>query len=262
MLNNRRTRKATLALESLDDRVVPSAMNAKLAAHAQLQARLTLRHEQQMHILEAREARLQERMEARTAARAAAFANRHHFMMGPAVHFSARPHSATINHMILRLPNGAISGKSSFAGGSSTGSASSGGQSSTGSSSSSSIGTQNDGGSTSAEHSLPANVDQNLGKIYQEYQDYVSGGSSGTFTSSESVIIFIDGTNVGINAHGNGSGSFDAYVAALTGLGMQVQATDSNSLNVSGMIPISALPDAAKLSQTFSISPMYKPRFA
>jgi hypothetical protein len=116
-----------------------------------------------------------------------------------------------------------------------------------------------DGGSTNNESTLPANLDQNLDKIYNDYQDYVSNGSSGTFTTSESAIIFVDGTNVGINAHGVGGVAFQTYVADLTALGMRIQASDANTETVSGMIPISALPQAAGLPQTLSLSPMYKP---
>jgi hypothetical protein len=109
---------------------------------------------------------------------------------------------------------------------------------------------------------LPPNADQALSTIYQQYEAYVAGGSDGSFTSSESTLIYINGTNVGIDAHSNGSGSFSTYVSSLTSLGMQVQASDARTGTVVGFIPISALPNAATLPQTLSLTPMYRPHLS
>jgi len=258
MLNKRQNRKATLTLESLDDRIVPSAMNSHLGA--QLQARLALRHEQQMHM---REARLHAGLGAQAGARAASMAQRHQFAFGMHANPTANLHWGAANRQSVRLPIGmgraiprfANPVASNFTGGS----VSIPGPTHSSSPPKTSVAPPNSGGSptTSAEHTLPSNVDQNLDKIYQEFLD---SGSSDSFTSSEAAFVVIDGANVGIVAHGNGTGSFDAYVAALTSLGMNVTSTDAKTFNVSGMIPISALPDAADLGQTFSLSPMYRPR--
>lgn len=110
-----------------------------------------------------------------------------------------------------------------------------------------------------AQQPLPANVDQGLGTIYAQYQEFVSGGGTGTFAPSGAFMIVVSGSDVGITAHGNGTGDFSAYVAALTGLGMQVQASDANTATVVGLIPINNLPNAATLAQTLSLTPLYKP---
>lgn len=263
MLNKRRTRKAAFALESLDDRIVPSAMSAQMGGHAALEARLALQAEHRVQLMEAREARLHARLEARAALMAA---RHNHVAVRPSI---GLPLHMGGQHVVMRNMfgggvNGSTTGRTGAVAGPAGGSISPVGQqqSGGGGATSSPTNTQNPGGgTTNNEKSLPQNVDSNLDKIYQDYQNYVSNGSSGTFTTSESAIVFVSGTDVGINAHGNGSGSFDAYLAALKGLGMQVQASDSNHETVSGMIPISALPNAATLSQTFSLSPMYKPKF-
>lgn len=260
MLSKRRARKATIALESLDDRIVPSGMGVRMTQHAALEARLALQAEHRMQIMEMREARMHAQLEARQAMMAA---HRHQ----PAFAAHAASHAGA--HHTVRMTILGVnpkSGSEGRAGGSIATTVS--GQGSTGSSSSTSsqgtgVQAQNSSsGSTNSERALPANVDQALDKVYQDYQAYVSGGSSGDFTTSESATIVVSGTNVGINAHGNNSGDFDAYVAALSGLGMQVQTTDATTETVVGLIPISALPDAAKLAQTFSLTPMYKPRLA
>lgn len=261
MLRRRRPRKATIALESLDDRIVPSGMGVGMAQHAALEARLALQAEHRMQLMEMREARLHAQLEARQAFGMALAAHRHHPAFAANGAFNAGAHH-TVRTTILGVnPKGGVEGRA----GGSIAASGQGSAGSTNSTSSQAAGTQaqnSSGGTTHNENALPANVDQALDKVYQDYQAYVSGGSSGDFTTSESAVIVVSGTNVGINAHGNNSGSFDAYVAALTGLGMQVQATDSTTETVVGLIPISALPDAAKLAQTFSLTPMVKPRLA
>jgi hypothetical protein len=101
-------------------------------------------------------------------------------------------------------------------------------------------------------------VDQNLNTIYQEYQRFVADGGTGTFTSSLSNLIRIQGTNVGVEVHGNG-GDFNALVTSLQGLGMQITATDAVTQTVEGMLPISQLPAAAQEPQTLSVTPGYLP---
>ena len=262
MLNTRRTRKAILALEALDDRIVPSAMSVHMAARPGT-GRLAMLHQRQAEArMDLREA-MAARVEAREAARSALVARLHPPKLAMNVTPNMNPRmnvqvsSPTLQHF-AKPSQVAINNSMAIASTGNAGKASSGQPASSSSSSPGSNVTTNNqgGGSTNAQTSLPANVDQNLNQIYQEF---LSSGSSSSFTSSEATIIFIDGSNVGINAHGNGTGDFTAFVSALTGLGMQVQASDANSETVSGMIPISALPSAATLSQTFSISPMYKP---
>jgi hypothetical protein len=104
--------------------------------------------------------------------------------------------------------------------------------------------------------SLPPNVDSNLNKIYQEYE---SSGGSGDFTSPEARFIKIQGSNVGVDIHGNGSTDFATLVAELQGLGMQISASDATTQTVEGMLPIAQLPSAATEAGTLSITPQYLP---
>ena len=85
----------------------------------------------------------------------------------------------------------------------------------------------------------------------------MAGGGSGTFTSSKSPEIYIVGTSVQVDVRG--TGDFAAFEAALTGLGMQISATDAGIETVEGLLPIGELLNVSQLSQTVSISPVYKP---
>jgi hypothetical protein len=113
-------------------------------------------------------------------------------------------------------------------------------------------------GATQVASSLPANAGNILNAIYQEYQDFLKN-PTGTFTSSFSSTVLIQGTNVGVDVHGNGSGDFNALVATLQGLGMQVTATDPVTQTVEGMVPIAQLPAVAQEAQTKSLSPIFVP---
>jgi hypothetical protein len=115
---------------------------------------------------------------------------------------------------------------------------------------------------TELPSSLPANAGNILNTIYQEYQQFKKDGGTGTFTSSWSPFVMIQGTSVGVDVHGNGSGNFDSLVVTLRNLGMQVTATDSVTQTVEGMLPIDALPTVALEPQTLSVSPSYLPVFA
>lgn len=101
---------------------------------------------------------------------------------------------------------------------------------------------------------LPANVSGALNAIYQEYQK-----SSTVPVSDAPGAIVTDGSNVGVNVHGNGQGSFADFVGTLQNLGMQITASSDVYWTVSGMLPISQLPTTAQTPQTLSITPMYKP---
>jgi hypothetical protein len=100
-----------------------------------------------------------------------------------------------------------------------------------------------------------AKAGQDLITVYEEFQ-HQGGGSS--FTSSEAARIQIQGTSVGIDAVSTG-GNFDAFVSALTSLGMQVNKTDASHGLVEGFLPISQLPAAAQNPQTLSLSAIYRP---
>jgi len=106
---------------------------------------------------------------------------------------------------------------------------------------------------------LPANVGQALQTIYQDYQTFQSAGGTGTFTSSQANVVVINGTSVGVQIHANGTGDFNALIAQLKSQGMQITASDATYGIVEGMLPITHLPSVAADPQTLSITPMYKP---
>jgi len=99
-----------------------------------------------------------------------------------------------------------------------------------------------------------AKAGQDLIVVYEEFQQH--GGDS--FMSSEAAQIQFQGTKVGIDAVSTGV-NFDAFVSAMTSLGMQVTTTDASHSLVEGFLPISRLPDAAQNPLTLSLSAMYRP---
>jgi hypothetical protein len=106
---------------------------------------------------------------------------------------------------------------------------------------------------------LPPDVSQTLQTIYAEYEAYVSAGSKGPFTPSQSLFVVINGTDVGIQVHSNNPGDLSAFVAQLQSDGMQVIDSSVKYGIVEGMLPIAQLPAVAGLPQTMIITPMYKP---
>jgi len=114
------------------------------------------------------------------------------------------------------------------------------------------------GSTTDLPTSLPANAGNVLNTIYQEYLDFAKNGGTGTFVSSWSPYVVIQGTDVRVDVHGDGSGNFGSLVSDLQNMGMQITATDSVTQTVEGMLPIAQLPSAAQDPQTMSISPSYR----
>jgi hypothetical protein len=108
--------------------------------------------------------------------------------------------------------------------------------------------------------SLPANTDNNLNTIYQQYLQFENSGGTGTFSSSLSNLIEIQGTSVGVQVHGKGTGDFNALVSSLESMGMQISATDPVTQTVVGMLSIADLPAAAQGLQTLSVTPQYLPK--
>jgi hypothetical protein len=106
---------------------------------------------------------------------------------------------------------------------------------------------------------LPANVAQPLQTIYSEYAAYVNAGGTGTFTSSLAKAVVMSGTNVGVQFHWNGTDDFSAFVARLQSDGVQVIDSSATFGLVEGMLPIAQLPTVAGLPQTLSLTPMYIP---
>jgi hypothetical protein len=110
----------------------------------------------------------------------------------------------------------------------------------------------NGGGGT--VQTLPPNVS---GMLNQVYQNYLNNAALPVDGGPGSVIV--QGSNVGVNVHGNGQGDFASFVSTLEGLGMQVSSTNAVVWMVTGMLPIDQLPAAAQTSQTRSITPQTVP---
>jgi len=134
----------------------------------------------------------------------------------------------------------------------------SGGSPSSGPSTTGTVATNSPSGSPNADdlkNGPMAKAGQDLIAVYQEFQ-HNGGGDS--FTSSQAARIQFQGAKVGIDAVSTGA-NFDAFVSAMTSLGMQVTRTDASHSLVEGFLPISRLPDAAQNPLTLSLSAMYRP---
>jgi hypothetical protein len=120
--------------------------------------------------------------------------------------------------------------------------------------------TTNNNGDVSDDQNGPlANAGDTLIAVYLDYQKFVDGGGKGTFTTSQSSTVEIVGTSVGVDVHGT-PGSLASLQGELASLGMQIQGTDSNTTTVEGLLPIAQLINAAQLSDTVGINPIYTPK--
>jgi hypothetical protein len=259
----RRTqRNVKFNLESLDDRILPSTMHAAVGAGAEAVAAASVaqRHEQHLAQLEAKHAKAVERHELRLARREARFLAHH-----PNASASATTAPVTVSVFSLSHPKSASAAPStrvapSFSVPTTT-------VSPTPTAPTTPVTTtppqsENPDPSTTqtiptSPGPLPANVSQPLQTIYQEYQSFLETGGD-IFTSSQANLVVLNGTNVGVQVHFNG-GDFNAFIAQLQSEGLQVIAGDATYGEVDGMLPIAQLPTVATLSQTLSITPMYKP---
>jgi hypothetical protein len=88
------------------------------------------------------------------------------------------------------------------------------------------------------------------------YQEFEAAGGKDTFTSVYDGIVQIQGSNVGVQVHGNG-GDFNTLISDMEKLGLQINATDAKTQSIFGMLPITALPQAAQDPLTLSITPSY-----
>jgi hypothetical protein len=102
---------------------------------------------------------------------------------------------------------------------------------------------------------LPANLSQPLQAIYQAFQ---AAGGKAPFTTSDAAILRIQGTSVGVQIHGKG-GDFDTLVADMQKLGLQIDAMSATTQEIDGLLPIGALVQAALDPLTLSITPSYPP---
>ncbi len=97
-----------------------------------------------------------------------------------------------------------------------------------------------------------AKANQTLNAIYQSFE------ANGSVSTSLAATAHVSGSTVGIDVRGTGNVS--ALSAALANLGMTVSATDANSVTVEGSLPIANLPAVANLSQVTSLNPIFTPQ--
>ena len=95
-----------------------------------------------------------------------------------------------------------------------------------------------------------------LNIINQEYAAYVQAGSKGTFVSSQS-LVNIRGDSVGVDIRVS-SGNLNTLVGELDSLGMNVVAVNSAYGIIEGALPISELATVNNNSQVTSIQPVYR----
>ena len=253
---DRRTqRTAKFNLESLDERIVPSAMGAEAAVE-----RATLVHERQEVRIARHEARVAEH-QARHEAKLARMEANHAGMMQPDA-----PVTTTMN---TSVSSSTPTASTSATGGSAPASPltpvtfnplllqttnSNGGTlpiTTTGSTSPST-------NATSSSTPLPPNVSAPLQSLYQQYESFASSGGSGTFSPTGVNGVVIDGTNVGINFQTSDSADFNTILAQLQTDGLQVSASSSTYGLIEGMLPIAQLSAVAQISTSASVTAMYQ----
>jgi len=101
-----------------------------------------------------------------------------------------------------------------------------------------------------------AKAGQDLIALYQQYK---SQGAGATFNPTGLGGVRVQGSSVGVDARISG-GNLDDYVSRLGGLGMQILAKDAATGTVEGLLPISQLLAAVQDPQTLSVTPMYNPK--
>jgi hypothetical protein len=280
--NKRRSRQRTATLEYLDARIVPAVVHPTVAVAADVagmhsnqppenvvpgESASQIKHEQRLaRLAERREAKLErreaalERRELRDAAVAARYAARHHITLAGAVQDQVISPASTNSTSATTIPSTRGSASSTSGSTSSTS-----GSSSTGSSAGSSSGSNTTGstsptspvttpGSTTSSNPLPANVSTLLDTVYEEFENGTLPASTGKPGGVE-----IQGSDVGIQIQTSNSSDFNTLVADAESLGLQV--TDSSAAYniVVGFLPISALPSAAQLAGSPSITPLLYP---
>jgi hypothetical protein len=250
---DRRTqRTAKFNLESLDDRIVPSAMGAHAAvegAHPMVNHRgaekAFLAHERLELKIAKKEARMAKR-EARLEARLARIEAKHAGMM-------QSPISTAINMQTsvsapTLPPTAAANGASSMMSSSSS-------PSGVGFHLVSVIPTAPNVNASSPSP-LPSNVSGQLQSIYQQFVDS-GGGDNFTPTGVNGVVI--SGSNVGINVHVNNPADFDTILAQLQSDGLQVTTSSAAYGIIDGMVSIAQLPTIAQISSNMSLTPIFNP---
>jgi hypothetical protein len=273
--NKRRSRQRTAALEYLDARIVPAVVHPTVAVAADVagmhsnqqpedvvasESASQIKHEQRVaRLAERREAAL-ERREMRDAALAARYAARHHITLAGAVRDQLI--SAASTNSTSATTTQSTSGSASSTSGSTS---STSGSTSAGSGTGSTVGTSPTGstsptspvttpGSTTSSNPLPANVSTLLDTVYEEYENGTLPASTGQPGGVE-----IQGSDVGIQIQTSNSSDFNTLVADAESLGLQVTDSSAAYNMVVGFLPISALPGAAQLAGSPSITPLLNP---
>jgi len=255
---DRRTQRTVkFNLESLDDRIVPSAMGAGAAvaghAHAHAHAAERAHLIQQRH--EARLARHEARLAAREArheARMAAHAARHAATMPPVTVIpimNSNSLASTNSGVTSAMATGTTTTPSATTSFFPLPFQTTNPTSTTGTT----MPSNSTGGSTTP---LPPNVGSQLQSLYQQF---VNSGSSGDFTPTGLPGIVISGSNVGINVHTSDPANFNAILAQLQSDGMQVTNSSPTYGLIEGMLPIAQLPTVAQISSDLSITAQVHP---
>lgn len=261
--NPRRQRRSQPLLESLDSRIVLSAIQpgvgteaAAAVASVQLQNRqkrlLERRIERQETVVERHELRL-----ARLEARIKAQYLKHHgasaLATSGAVASTTGPQLVALNNLgsssisapavsSTGTPNppaamvGSTSGSATSSTGSVTGSTSQSTGASTGS-----TGT----GTNSASQPLPANAAVVLDVIYTAYEQSPSDFPDNLPTEDGANLVVIQGDDVGIQVHDSNPSDFSTLVTELQSAGMQITISSSSYGTIVGMLPIAQLPSVA-----------------
>jgi hypothetical protein len=263
--NKRHSRGRKAHLEYLDARIVPATVHPALAVAAEVasvhagqqpenivagESATQMRHEQRI-------ARLAERREAaleRREMRAALFAARDHITLAGPVQDQVIGAASTSSKSATATQGTSGPGQSTT------------GSSPTGSSTGSNVGTSPVGSTPTplpvttptnpagSQGALPANVSALFDTIYEEYESGTLPASTGKPGQFE-----IQGSDVGVQIETSNSSEFSTLVADALSLGLQVTESSAAYNIVEGFLPISALPAAAQLPGSPSITPMLNP---
>jgi hypothetical protein len=118
-------------------------------------------------------------------------------------------------------------------------------------------GSSGSSGSFNPTSPLPPNVDQQLATVYEEYLN----GTLPTASNQPGQPV-IQGTSVEVQIHTSVPGDFNLMVSDAETLGLQVTLVDAAYDTVVGFLPIAALPAAAQLPDTPSITAVDYPMFS
>jgi hypothetical protein len=250
---DRRTqRTAKFNLESLDDRIVPSAMGAeaaveraalvherqevRIARHEAPVAQHQSQHGARLHRLEIKHSGMQPASSVAITTNASVSSSTPTSTVPTSTTGGSAPVSTTFSPLLQTTSTGGTSPATTT---SSTGS--------------------NANASTTSSTPLPPNASAPLQSLYQQYEAFASSGGSGTFSPTGVNGVVIDGTNVGINFQIPNGADFSSILSQLQSDGLQVTASSATYGLIEGMVPIAQLPVVAEISSSASVTAMYQP---